>query len=74
MHDWKFYTSEDGLWRWRRSSIVDRARSIESGSGFATRGECIEDAIVNHGLRAQDRWDVPGRREAHLGSGMRAEE
>ena len=74
MHDWNFYKSPDGLWYWRRRSIVDSARSVDSGKGFSTRGECIEDAIVNHGLRAQDRWDVPGRREAHVNSGAHAEE
>lgn len=66
MTRWLFVASPAGDWHWTRETTTGKERIFACGRTFRTRRECLEDAIVNHGLRAQDCWEVIGRESAEI--------
>lgn len=48
MENWTFEHCSDGLWRWSKQTR-DEPVVIWSTLGFASRGECLEDAMLRHG-------------------------
>lgn len=50
MDTWQFFQNESGEWCWKH--VADSGHTLESGKCFASRTDCIADAM-RHGYLAR---------------------